>query len=88
MKKHTLLKRAAAAALLSATLATPAVVGLATGTANAKPREGDCASIALAFESSIYMANQAQAQGEDRLYQEYMRDAVRAHRNYDKFCRG
>ena len=46
MKKHTLLKRATAAALLSATLATPTVIGLTAGTASARPIErtvgGNC----------------------------------------------
>ena len=37
MKTHTLIKRAASVALLSSTLALPAVVGLTAGTANAVP---------------------------------------------------
>jgi hypothetical protein len=39
MKKQTLLKRATATALLSATLAAPAVIGLTAGTASALPIE-------------------------------------------------
>lgn len=39
MNKHTLLRRATAAALLSATLAAPAVAGLTAGTASARPIE-------------------------------------------------
>ncbi|MCV7169251.1 hypothetical protein H7I41_04840 [Mycobacterium manitobense] len=46
MKKHTLLKGATAAALLSATLVAPAVAGLTAGTASARPIEntvgGNC----------------------------------------------
>jgi hypothetical protein len=37
MTKHTLLKRATAAALLSATMAAPRIVGLTAATANAMP---------------------------------------------------
>ena len=37
MKKHALLKRATTAALLSATLLVPAGLGLAAGTAGARP---------------------------------------------------
>lgn len=55
MKKQTLLKRATAAALLSATLATPAVIGLTAGTASAKPIEntigGHCGNSGGVWES-------------------------------------
>jgi hypothetical protein len=55
MKKHTLLKRATAAALLSATLATPAVIGLTAGTASARPIEntvgGNCGASGGVWES-------------------------------------
>jgi hypothetical protein len=44
MKKQTLLKRATAAALMSAALVTPAVVGLTAGTANALPIENTVGS--------------------------------------------
>lgn len=40
----TMLNRAIAAGLLSAALATPAVAGLTTGTAAAKPRVGQLRS--------------------------------------------
>jgi hypothetical protein len=46
MKKKTLLKRATAAALLSATLAAPAVAGLTAGTASARPMsEAQCVQL-------------------------------------------
>ncbi|MFI5506240.1 hypothetical protein ACIA48_02140 [Mycobacterium sp. NPDC051804] len=55
MKKHTLLKRATAAALLSAALATPAVIEFTAATASAKPMEhtvgGNCGASGGKWES-------------------------------------
>jgi hypothetical protein len=87
MEIHTVLKRAGAAALLSATIAAPAVLGLTAGTANAKPIESpNCRAIAQAVDSSIYMAHQAGLQGEEAIRSEYLKDAARAHRNYNRHC--
>lgn len=86
MKKHTQLRRATAAALLAAALATPAVVGLTAGTANAKPREGSCYAINQAKESSLHMANVARDQGDTKAARMYMQDAARASANYQRYC--
>ncbi|QZT57198.1 hypothetical protein [Mycolicibacterium austroafricanum] len=55
MKRHTLLKRATAAALLSAALATPAGIELNAGTASARPIEntvgGNCGASGGAWQS-------------------------------------
>lgn len=61
MKKYTLLKRATAAALLTATLAAPAVAGLTAGTANARPMsEAQC--VALENEMAYYRMRMGDAQ--------------------------
>jgi hypothetical protein len=87
MKKHTLLKRAIAAALLSATIVTPAVVGLTAGTASARPIESpNCQAILDSFESSLIVARAARRQGDMKAYNEYMTDAGRAKANYNRHC--
>jgi hypothetical protein len=86
MKNHTVVKKAVAAALLSATLAAPAAV-LTAGTAAAKPIESpNCRGIALAIESSMYMSDRARDQGDTKAAREHMLDAVRASRNYQRHC--
>jgi len=87
MKKHTLLKRATAAALLSATLAAPAVAGLTAGTASARPVESaNCQAMLDSFESSLIVARAARKQGDMKAYNEYMTDAGRAKANYNRHC--
>lgn len=87
MKQHTLLKRATAAALLSATIVTPAVVGLTAGAASALPIESpNCGGILQARDSSIWMASVAYEQGDKKAYAEYMADARRANANYQRHC--
>ncbi|WNG90641.1 hypothetical protein [Mycobacterium sp. ITM-2016-00318] len=87
MKKQTLLKRATAAALLSATLAAPAVVGLTAATASAKPIESpNCQAMLDSFESSLIVARAARKQGDMKAYREYMTDAGNAKANYNRHC--
>ncbi len=87
MKKQTLLKRATAAALLTATLAAPAVIGLTAGTAGALPIESpNCAAIERSVDSAIYMAHQAGLQGDQKARTEYLGLAARAHANYNRHC--
>ncbi|BBY91108.1 hypothetical protein MGALJ_07770 [Mycobacterium gallinarum] len=87
MENRRMFKRAMAAALLSATLATPVTALLATGTANARPIESpNCRGIAKAIDSSMYMANVARDQGDTKAAREYMRDAARASANYQRHC--
>jgi hypothetical protein len=87
MKKHTLLKRATAAALLSATLAAPAVIGLTAGTASAMPIESpNCRNIQTSAESSFYMANVAKQQGNHKAYAEHIKDARRSIALYNRHC--
>lgn len=82
-----MLKRAIGAALLTATFATPAALGLTAGTANARPIESpNCRGIAKAIDSSMYMANVARDQGDTKAAREYMRDAARASANYQRHC--
>ncbi|HET6732390.1 hypothetical protein [Mycobacterium sp.] len=89
MKKHTLLKRATAAALLSATLAAPAFAGLTAATASARPIESpNCQAILQSFESSLMVARAARQQGDMKAYREYMTDAGQAKANYNRHCLG
>jgi hypothetical protein len=89
MKKQTLLKRATAAALLTVTLAAPAVAGLTAGTASARPIESpNCQGMLDAFESSLIVARAARAQGDMKAYREYMADAGQAKANYNRHCLG
>jgi hypothetical protein len=89
MKKHTLLRRAIAAALLSATIVTPAVVGVTAGTASARPIESpNCQGMLDAFESSLIVARAARQQGDMKAYREYMADAGQAKANYNRHCLG
>ena len=85
MKNHTILKRAIAAGLLSATLAAPAAL-ISAGTAVAKPREVNCAGIAKAIDSSMYMADRARDQGNIKAAREHMREAALASANYQRHC--
>ena len=87
MKKHTLLKRATVAALLSASLATPAVIGLTAGTANAMPIESpNCRAIAQSFDSAIYAASVARQQGDTKAEADWTNLANRALRNHNRHC--
>jgi hypothetical protein len=81
MKKYSLLKRATAAALLSATIAAPAVVGPTAGTADARPRDMQCLAFAKSMDTSIQLANVAYEQGDKKAGDEYARDADRAYAN-------
>jgi hypothetical protein len=69
MKNHTLFKRAMSVALLSSTLALPAVVGLTAGTANAKPR---CEILWEVAGETIDAYNSAVADGDQTLAQMYL----------------
>jgi len=87
MRKQATLKRAIAAVLLSETFATAAALGLSVGTAAARPIESpNCRAIAQAVDSSIHMAHQAGLQGDEAARTEYLKDAARAHRNYNRHC--
>ncbi|MFI5507135.1 hypothetical protein ACIA48_06675 [Mycobacterium sp. NPDC051804] len=89
MGNHTMLKRAIATALLSATVATPAVLGLTAGTAAARPIESpNCAGMLHSFESSMSAARVARQQGDDKAYREWMTLAGRAKANYNRHCLG
>ncbi|MDO3634563.1 hypothetical protein [Mycolicibacterium arseniciresistens] len=86
MKKNPVLKKAIAAALLSATFATPAAV-LTAGSASARPVESpNCHAISEAFESSMIAARVAKQQGDEKARQEWLRDAGRAKANYNRHC--
>jgi electron transfer flavoprotein alpha/beta subunit len=87
MGKRTTLKRAITAGLLSATISTPAVLGLNAGPAAARPIESpNCRAIAQAVDSSIHMAHQADLQGDQAARDGHLRDAARAHANYNRKC--
>lgn len=87
MRKHTTLKRAIAAGLLSATLATAAALGLSVGTAAARPIESpNCAAILRAQDSAMYMANVHRDQGDAAGARRWMQDAARASANYRRHC--
>jgi hypothetical protein len=87
MKQHVTLKRAVAGVLMSATIAAPAVLGFTAGTAAARPIESpNCAGIVRAMESSMHMANVARDQGDTKAAREFMRDAARASKNYQRHC--
>lgn len=82
-----MLKRAIGAALLTATFATPAALGLTAGTATAKPIESpNCRGIAQAKDDAMYAANVARDQGDTKSEREWMRIAVRASQNYQRHC--
>jgi hypothetical protein len=81
MKKYSLLKRATAAALLSATIVTPAVVGLTAGTANARPRDMQCLAYAKAMDQSTQLAHIAYEQGDKKMGNYYGDVADRAYAN-------
>ncbi|KUI18259.1 hypothetical protein AU191_03125 [Mycolicibacterium acapulense] len=82
----TMLNRAIAAGLLSAALATPAVAGLTTGTAAAKPREGNCEAIAASADSAIHAANVARQQGDKKAEKDWTHIANRTLDNYHRLC--
>lgn len=86
MKKHALLKRGTAAALLSATIALPAAVGLTAGTANAVPREINCVAIAQAVDDYMYVAGMAYDQGDIKAGDDHMKSAHVANANYNRYC--
>jgi hypothetical protein len=87
MEIHTVLKRAGAAALLSATIAAPAVLGLTAGTANAKPIESpNCRAMIQTINDGMYMANAARDQGDTKAAREYTRLAARASENHRRHC--
>ncbi|BBZ17300.1 hypothetical protein [Mycolicibacterium gadium] len=89
MENRGMFKRAMAAALLSATLATPVTALLATGTANARPIESpNCDRYLHSFESSMSAARVARAQGDDRAYRDWMSLAGQAKANYNRHCLG
>lgn len=80
MKKHAFTRIAAAAAVGSFAVMT-------TGTADARPIESpNCRGIAQAIDSSMYMADRARDQGNEKLAREYMKDAARASANYKRHC--
>ena len=81
MKKYSLLKRATAAALLSATIVAPAVVGLTAGTANARPRDMQCLAYAKAMDQSTQLAHIAYEQGDKKMGDYYGDVADRAYAN-------
>ena len=81
MKKYSILKRATAAAVLAATIAAPAVVGITAGTANARPRDMQCLAYAKSMDTSIHMANAAYEQGDKKMGDYYGEVADRAYAN-------
>ncbi|WP_133147296.1 hypothetical protein [Mycolicibacterium novocastrense] len=82
----TVLNRAIAAALLSAALATPAVAGLTTGIAAAKPRQANCAAIAASADSAIHVANVARQQGDKQAEKDWNHIANRTLDTYHRLC--
>jgi hypothetical protein len=88
MRNNALLKRAAAAAVLAATVVTPVVAGLTAGTANAVPREINCRGMAQAHQSSTHVAEGAVAQGDYYAAYQHFSDAAAAKQNYDRYCLG
>src|SRR5436309_1301766 len=81
--KHVFLARAAAAALLSATIVVPGVAGLTAATANAAPNR--CAAIWDAMGDSLDMASEAYAQVNTANGDDWMDTYESASRNYKRF---
>lgn len=87
MGNGSVLRRAIAAAVLSATIAAPAAVALTTATATARPIESpNCRAIGQARDDALNLANMAAAQGDIKMEREYTKLFVRASRNYERHC--
>jgi hypothetical protein len=88
MKTNSLLKRASAAAVVSAALGLPAFVGLGSGIAGAVPREINCRGMAQAYQSSMHVAEEAGKAGDYYASYRYYAEASAAKQNYDRYCLG
>jgi hypothetical protein len=88
MKKYTLLKRATAAAMLSATLAAPAVAGLTAGTASARPMtEAQCVQLENEMFSYQIKMNDAQRANNQSEYRYWGKVYDNAQRHYSRGCK-
>jgi hypothetical protein len=86
MRNHTMLKKAVAAALLSAVLASPAAV-LTAGAAAARPIESpNCTAMMDNFTGAMHAARVAKQQGDTKAYNEWMTMAGRAKANFNRHC--
>lgn len=87
MKKQTLLKRVTAAALLSATLAAPAVIGLTAGTASARPMsEAQCVQLENEMFYYTIKMNDAQRANKQSEYRYWAKMYDNAQAHYSRGC--
>lgn len=76
----------AVAAVLSAPVVMFGIAELATGTADARPREFNCIRIGQTIDDAYELANAAEAQGDYDGAVEWWGVYLSAQENYDRYC--